>query len=704
MQAVEAGTSSSHAAQAALQPTRTQHHDVDHISVVGPELAHELSRGTAMVLTPRRSGEVQFLIADTDSRIDTLNASLAHKASTFHRKRQPNEEAAVRFLQRMARFEALPKAQQKATLELARTDLLEALGFDPAQVKASADRAGRWSNLHVIPTDVIAALPLLLTEPMRLSGKVRPEVVALLNLGLQVAIQTVSPYLSSRLIQPMLEIQRQIREVVSSRYGGTGNVDEDIHAISRETREVRRLVGRAGDGAHMVTADTIEDAALRLDGALKNYRDSHGIHMQRYKLYVPENIVRMTRATALVAGVWMTFALQKANPESVAAKFPWIMVIQLVTTLAAWAAHWTWAGPKRDQLLRDELSKVDIAKFGPDIARGMMQRQGVSADAITATDHEARTALRALVKDRDDAKLGMAETLFKADERQLGDQLSELLQLPIADVARWHELSHADPSGLSAADRAFLTTMNDTVHARTAALNEPARQACDATLHALRTASADIARLNDPGQWQAIAPARKALLNAIMTDPPTTGTFSQYVQYLFRGTAASSDMVRVAHLMAKDTQSDWRRSSPDTQYKYGKAFQMVFGGSVTALTVAGGINVAKAFGNDVPTNVRIPLSVVPIVFYYLAELTSGVLVNQVIEQRAQLLSKYPHGTEPGWAAKRAIDLRTGLQNMFCVPREGWRQVSGTYAHWQAEKALSQARDRARQLREQGESV
>lgn len=704
MHPVEPGSNNTQVAPAASRTSLAQTRTATHPSVLSPELAQALSHNPAFELSPRSAGSVRLQLADSTTPSEALDAALADKASTFRRKRQPNEQAAVRFLQRMATFESLPKAQRADVLEQARADLLAALGFDPAQVKAAATRAGRWSNLHVIPTDVLAAMPLLLTEPMRLSGNVRPETVALLNLGIQAAIQTVSPYLSSRLIQPMLEIQRQIREVVSSRYGAIGNVDDDIQAMSRETKAVRQIVGQPGNGSPLGHAQAIEGAANRLEDALKSHRDSHGIHMQRYKLYVPENIVRITRATALVAGVWLTFGLQQADPKSTAAKLPWIMMIQLVTTLAAWAIHWSWAGPKRDQLLRDELTKVDIARFGPDIASSMMQRQGITAGDIAASDPQARDAMRELVKDRDDAKLEVATTLFAAEARQLGDKVAGLLKLPIADVARWHELSRSDPSSLGEADHAFVNEMSHAVHSRLAALEEMPRQSCEQALQALHAAGADIARLADPAHWHAIEPTRKALLNAILTDPPTTGTFSQYVQYLFRGTAASSDMVRVAHLAAQDTRSDWRRSSPDTQYKYGKAFQMVLGGSVTALTVAGGVNVAKAFGSEVPTSVRIPLSVVPIVFYYLAELTSGVLVNQVIEQRAQLLSRYPHGTEPGWAARRAIDLRTGLQNMFCVPREAWRQISGTYAHWQADKALSQARDAARQLREQGESV
>ncbi|HEX6705262.1 MAG TPA: hypothetical protein VF169_10930 [Albitalea sp.] len=661
-------------------------------------------------------------------------------------------ELALSLLKRLALHASLPASQKAGNLELARKEFFSALQLDVPAIEKASTEAGRWLNMHYIPTDLLGVAPLALLSVL---GKTSLSATdsAWIYMFSQVAVQAVTPYLGARLMVPMLEIQRQVRMGVSVRYGATSQLGTAIAGVYKEASTLNSLLKQPD-----MDASVIERQMQRLEAQFTSYDDNASVNKVRYTVYGAENLTRMVRATILVTGLWASFLAQRSDPKQ--SLIPYALIVQIASVLAAWVMHWTWAGPKRDQLLRDDQLKADLKKFGPQIADSLVERQQalhskveLTVDQLDGLDDAATNELRQMWKTRMVTKVAMAKSLFVGEQRKLVGRTAASLGVSIGMISKWVDLRamlrEAAPPELTRGEQEMLdglrgklpswqrdqhisaddkhretllhlthdeemvfqsleakegaahdwneaklelSTIDAAIAQKRDALDETKASAMAELEHELRLIADDLMALKG-GSWMDIREDRKRLLDGVLTDTPSSNTFSMFSQYLFGCLVSNkSDLVKTAEMLAGNVQSEFHEGAAFTLLKYSKAFQMVFGGSATALGVAAANKLCDAYDVELSMSWRIASSIVPLGFVYAAEITGGIPVNQVFSDRAEWRMKYAH-QPPCTAEKFAMCMTSFLKGILSAPMEAGRLATGAVTVPYARSVLERARER-----------
>jgi hypothetical protein len=610
--------------------------------VVSPRLLATLTSETTLSQNRYTRSTDSISIMGVPSDDEEVDARLQAKQVRFFAETTcpVDEDLARSLLARLAAHDELPEEERAHDLELAREELLGALGVDIEAMEQASIEAGRWMNIHMVPTDLLSLAPLVLRSVL---GKtpLSESHVAWTLLAAQASVQAVSPYFSARLMMPVLEIQRQLRSGISVRYGATGQFDADIRGMYKEAAELNGILT-----SPLTDMSQLESQTDRLKAQIARYEDSANLNKLRYTTYLPENLVRMLRATMLAGGLWVANAAQRPEDKT-PSTVPYALLFQVTSIAAAWVLHWVWAGPQRDRLLRDELLKTDLKKFGPEIAHSLMERrkaQDPGADPL-APDDTAKDELRKLWKPQMTARVGMAATLFRAEQRQLESEKALL------NSAQDESLKHLQRELSLVAD--------------------------------------DLVSL-ESGHWTDIQPHRKKLLDSVLSDTPNSNTLSMFSRFLFGSLVGdTSDLIKTAERLAANARSQFQESAPITLLKYDKAFQMIFGGSATALGIAAAQKLLAAYGIHLPPQARVAATVVPLFFVYASEFTGGVLVNQVLTDRTEWRARFAH-QQPTTAEKFALSMKSFVKGIVSTPREAWRLASGAVASRYSKNVLETA--------------
>jgi hypothetical protein len=624
-----------------------------------------------------------------------LDQRLTEKAAAFDQVREPDRDAAVRFFKALTQWDTLLDKAKEGHLD----DLLRAVGYDVDLVKAQARTAGSWSNLQNWVPDGISTAPQAVSMIMLLVGT-SPLSRAWTNFVLSGVTLAGTPIVGTYYIQPMLETQRLTRQVTSVNYGKAALPGPKYHAMTTERKATKSLVRRAQAQPATVTQQELATRASLLQTSAAGYVHANAGLLQRRTLNMPESLARCFRALGFMLAGWNNFTVMLRDPNT---RVPVAFIAQFVLNALTWAIHWHFAGPTRDQRIRNEQLKVDFSAEGPRLAQELVARQTgatapehVTTDMINAVDDQAIEALRGMLKDRKKVQLEDVKKLYQADQHKIVESMTALLnpgvrgraQVTVPEVKEY-VMEYLQKPAAERTDRGL--ALHARIDPRRQALSPVDRERLTSMMEELNRVREDVERLDDRTEWINISSmGRKQLLDAVMQDAPTHISSAQIWQYLFKGVNSSDDLVRVAHMLAADIRTDWRRFMPDFQYKLGKAVQVFGAGSSTFPFVSNSlISIIEASGTKVSLAWKIPLSVGALGVYFLGERYSGELVNAVIAMREERMEQHPYGRSRSWS-RRGSDSWMVLKNSALVPvavvQDTGRWIGSSRAHRVIEEA------------------